>query len=153
MKLVNFYNSVYSQSKEKVLENIKQRLPDAKKYVYPQKAYADVVICHYPDGGIMDRVNTSFEISSDIDIEELKMILKDRGIQVSTTYSSDLLRQEVRFNNYDELIQITDWGMIAEETLEQADDLLYDETEWKNGIDGLSQYMFMVALCAKMHEE
>ncbi|MBR4639203.1 MAG: hypothetical protein IKO79_01420 [Butyrivibrio sp.] len=101
----------------------------------------------------MDRVNTSFEISSDIDIEELKMILKDRGIQVSTTYSSDLLRQEVRFNNYDELIQITDWGMIAEETLEQADDLLYDETEWKNGIDGLSQYMFMVALCAKMHEE
>lgn len=34
-------------SKEEIVEQIRKRLPDAEKYIYPQKAYADLVITYF----------------------------------------------------------------------------------------------------------
>lgn len=34
-------------SKEEIVEQIRKRLPDVEKYIYPQKAYADLVITYF----------------------------------------------------------------------------------------------------------
>lgn len=89
-------------TKEAVLASIEKRMPDAEKYIYPQKNYADLIVRYY-DKNLTDcmvenyEVNLSVQltISAAIDVEPLAKELEAAGISVEYEYSQDLQSQYI----------------------------------------------------------
>lgn len=89
-------------SKEKILEQIEDRLPDAVKYIYPQKDYADMTIQYY-DKTLKSCMEENHEmklsiriiISAAVNIEPLTDELAKNGLNVLYDYGEDLQTQTV----------------------------------------------------------
>jgi len=118
-------------SKEKVMKQILDRVPDAEKYIYPQKKYADLLVkyfdkdlCEYMVDDYVPSLNLEFVFSSEVNTEDLFQSLSDRGISVEYDYTDDLKQQIVRI--YDgELakISISDFENIVSESIPYVEDI------------------------------
>lgn len=118
-------------SKEKVMKQILDRVPDAEKYIYPQKKYADLLVkyfdkdlCDYMVDDYVPSLNLEFVFSSEVNTEDLFQSLSDRGISVEYDYTDDLKQQIVRI--YDgELakISISDFENIVSESIPYVEDI------------------------------
>lgn len=89
-------------SKESVLKSIEERMPDAEKFIYPQKAFADLIIRYY-DKNLTNcliedydvSIGVQLTLSAAIDIEPLINELRRYGIYADYDYSEDLKNQVV----------------------------------------------------------
>ena len=89
-------------SKEKILKQIEDRIPDAQKYIYPQKQYADLIV-QYFDKNLKNclveyhEVCMSMRLSlkSEINIEPLLSRLQSYGISIFSDFNQDLERQTI----------------------------------------------------------
>lgn len=89
-------------SKEKILEQIEKRIPDAKQYIYPQKQYADLIV-QYFDKDLNDCLIENHEVcmsmrlslKSEINIEPLLSRLQSYGISIFSDFNQDLERQTI----------------------------------------------------------
>ncbi|MDE7001091.1 MAG: uridine kinase [Lachnospiraceae bacterium] len=96
-------------SKEEILKQIEDRIPDAEKYIYPQKEYADIVI-HYYDRHLKDcmadghdvRLSAQITVSAAIDVEPLLAELTGGGYEVSYDYSEDLQMQTIDIAEFEQ---------------------------------------------------
>ncbi len=94
--------SFRGHAKETVLQSIEERLPDAEKYIYPQKKYADLIVKYY-DKNLHDcmvenyiaNISVQLTISAAINVEPLVTELKGGGITVEYEYSDDLRNQYI----------------------------------------------------------
>lgn len=89
-------------SKEKILKQIEDRISDAKKYIYPQKQYADLII-QYFDKELKDCLVEHHEVcmsmrlslKSEINVEPLLLCLQRYGISIFSDFNQDLERQTI----------------------------------------------------------
>lgn len=89
-------------SKETVVHSIEERMPDAEKFIYPQKNYADIIVKYY-DKNLTDcmvdnysvKMSVQITLSVDIDIEPLVNELRSYGVNVEYDYSDNLCQQIV----------------------------------------------------------
>ena len=113
------------------MKQILDRVPDAEKYIYPQKKYADLLVKYF-DKDLYDymvddyvpSLNLEFVFSSEVNTEDLFQSLSDRGISVEYDYTDDLKQQIVRI--YDgELakISISDFENIVSESIPYVEDI------------------------------
>lgn len=74
-------------SKESIVAQIRKRIPDAEKYIYPQKQFADLIItyfdktlknCYVDDYEV--ELSVKFEISININVEKLVKSFEAYGI-------------------------------------------------------------------------
>lgn len=93
-----------SYTKKGILKQIDERLPDAEKYIYTQKKYADIVVSYF-DETLTDcltdkhqvQLSLKLVISASIDLEGLISEVERRGIEVQYDYDDDLKKQTVIF--------------------------------------------------------
>lgn len=91
-------------SKENLLKQIEDRIPDAKKYIYPQKKYADLTITYF-DETLSDYMAENHEehlslkvtMSAAIDMEPLIRELEEYRILIRYDYDDDLRKQIITF--------------------------------------------------------
>lgn len=89
-------------TKEAVLKSIEERMPDAEKYIYPQKKYADLIVKYY-DRSLQDcmvenhtvNISVQLTLSAAINVEPLVNELRNCGILVEYEYSDDLQSQYI----------------------------------------------------------
>lgn len=89
-------------SKEKILKQIEDRIPDAKKYIYPQKQYADLIV-QYFDKELKNCLVEHHEVcmsmrlflKSEINVEPLLSCLQSYGISIFSDFNQDLERQTI----------------------------------------------------------
>ena len=86
-------------SKQEIVNQIEDRVPDAMKYIYPQKKYADMIIQYY-DKTLLDCMEDEHKtqisvriISAAIDIELMINALARCGVNIIYDYSEDLQKQ------------------------------------------------------------
>ncbi len=145
-------------SKEEVLNSIVKRIPDAKKYIYPQKDYADLTV-HYYDKNLKDcmvegytpRISVRLRISATIDVEPLVEVLKHYRITVNYEYAEDLKTQVVDFDADDlEKIQLP-VDDIARRTIVQLEELTREEWDKSvNAKDGIIILFLLLLISSKM---
>lgn len=151
--------STRGYSGEDINAQIEQRIPDAQKYIYPQKQFADMII-HYYDSTLKDyydvnhKVVLSVKLIMDIsvDIEEIIRELVDAGVEIAQQYDEDLLHQEVTIEGNDALSQYHDFSKLAYRYIEQFEDLFSKEITWKSGIEGIVQFFILLLICRRMRE-
>ncbi len=133
-----------------VLKQLKARVEDAKKYIYPQKAFADVIIHFFPLEDIDDLVNgpnprlgLAISLDADTPVERLIALL---DVEVDWQYSEDLKKQTLRLLDEPEGL---DYHQLASHIIPTLDEIVMSP-HFASGYDGLIQLLLLMCICQKM---
>lgn len=144
-------------TKEKIIQQIEARLPDAVKYIYPQKNYADLIIRYY-DKNLKScmaenhTVNMSIMLtfSAAINVEPLVTEIMKYGIQIRWEYSEDLQKQtvDIEADKLEEFVLPVE--EIARKTIPHLDELTRENFENNNAKDGILMLFFLLIISDKI---
>lgn len=141
---------------EDIITAIDKRIPDAEKYIYPQKQYADLVISYFDDTLTNCRdmnhqviLGVKLSVTINIDLESVINIFHEYDIFPQHTLSQDLAYQEIVFNGR-ELEKNVDFGKIAEKTIPQYEDLFTYHPKWGCDVEGIIQLFLLIIISKKM---
>lgn len=146
-------------SHTQILEQIKQRMPDAEHYIYPQKKYADLLITYY-DPTLTDCLEEnhkealSLKVSVDmsIDLESLIQEVETYGVKVFYDYDESLERQTIRFEGDhlgDEQFPMSE---IAEKLIPQADEIAMLPLAKTDTLHGILELIILIMISHKMQK-
>ena len=145
--------------KEKVLEAIEQRMPDAVKYIYPQKKYADILI-RYFDQNLEDytienynvKLDLEITLNADVDLEDLILELQKNGIYPRQDYKEDLTKQTVIFYGEELNQKSINFREISEKIIPNLDEILNKDLNYENNLNGIIELIILVLISYKMRE-
>lgn len=145
-------------AKENVLAQIKKRLPDAQKYIYPQKEYADVIITYFDktltdclaDGHEVE-LSVRFELNVDYDLEYLIKSFEVYGVHPRHYICNDFYRQGIVFDGK-ELAGDIDFQKIAEINVPQYEDFFTYSPVWGRDVEGVIQVILLYVISEKMRD-
>ena len=146
-------------SKEKILKQIEDRIPDAVKYIHPQKNYADIIIQYY-DKTLVDcmeddhklKMSVRITMSAAIDIETMVNVLVGYGVYVVYDYSEDLQMQIVDLDA-DELENIKIPIEALDKIIPQLEEITRECFNEMNGVDGVLELFMLLLISSKMRGE
>ena len=145
--------------KEKVLDAIEQRMPDAVKYIYPQKKYADILI-RYFDQNLKDytienynvKLDLEITLNADVDLEGLILELQKNGIYPRQDYKEDLTKQTVIFYGEELNQKSINFREISEKIIPNLDEILNKDLNYENNLNGIIELIILVLISYKMRE-
>lgn len=143
-------------SKEEIVEQIKKRLPDAEKYVYPQREYADLVITYF-DKTLVScyqenhevELSVKFRLNINLNIEQLLESFWIYKVFPEHRICDDFYHQEVIFD-CKELSQDIDFERIAEINIPQYEDFFTYYPNWGTDIEGVTQIVLLFMISEKL---
>lgn len=146
-------------SKQSILEQILARVPDAQKYILPQKKYADLVI-EYFDKNLKNCMMDDYEeklslkltLSSDVNVEPVIAELSKYNINVIYDYSDDLKQQILIFEG--ETLQKKDipFEKIAENAVVQLEEITNQNLNEWNTMNGIVELFLLLLISYKMQD-
>lgn len=137
-----------------VMAQIEARREDAKRYIHPQKQYADLVIRYFDpamptgedqSGDYEASLSVEFVIDMGINAEPVLALLRDLGVCGTLTYD-DLLHQKIVFQCEDLQVDSTFWAAAAHSAIPQLEDLAGGHMIWEDGVNGVVQLMLLMVL-------
>jgi len=138
---------------EKIIGQIEERMVDARKYIYPQKDFADLVISFF---SLKDINVFSSDCSIDLGLKikcgasiELESILSDIKVSNRWDYEEDLNSQIVELYSSPSDV---DFSIIANKYIPNIDELIY-EPEFESGYNGFIQLIVLLSISQKMKGE
>lgn len=145
--------------KEKVLEAIEQRMPDAVKYIYPQKKYADILIRYFDqnlENYTIENYNVKLDLeitlNADVDLEDLILELQKNGIYPRQDYKEDLTKQTVIFYGEELNQKSINFREISEKIIPNLDEILNKDLNYENNLNGIIELIILVLISYKMRE-
>lgn len=147
-------------SKEKIIQQIETRIPDAVKYIHPQKEYADMIIRYY-DKNLTDcmienytvNISAMITLSAAINVEPLINEIKKYDLHINWEYSEDLQKQtvDVEAEKLEECVLPVE--EIARKTIPHLDELTKENLDKANAKDGILMLFLLLIVSAKMQGE
>lgn len=145
-------------TKAAIIKQIEDRMPDAVKYIYPQKQFADFIVRYY-DKDLKDcmvddhivKLSLQLTISAAVNVEPLVDEMRKAGLEVSYDYSEDLERQIVDIDADDLEKMYIPVEKIAAHVIPQLDEITREDlTDIDNGKDGVVALFLLLLISNKM---
>lgn len=131
---------------EKIIAQIDKRLPDAEKYIYPQKKFANLIIRYYPvnkfiSGDVNSKITMALKVTFDANIHA-EHILEEINEDFIWDYNEDLKTQYVDFKCEPH----ADFDHLANKHIPNINEIIDDNHEWLSGYRGLVQLITLLSL-------
>ncbi len=138
---------------EKILHQIESRMDDAKKYIYPQKDFADIVIQYFSTdafelGSVNANINMGLKLIFDANIH-IENILERLECEFVWDYNDDLKSQYIELNTIPEI----DVENIAIDTIDNINEIITPNAKWDKGYDGIIQLISLKMISEKLKED
>ena len=142
-------------SVEDVLRQIEERSEDGRKFINPQKEYADIVMRYYSSNTDMKKlkkedINVSITLSVDVDMEPLISAFEDYDVKIQWNLCEEFTKQEIVVEGSCVNNRTLPYWNIAEAVIPQYEDILVGEPKWIDGIDGIIQCVLLYVISTKM---
>ena len=140
-------------AKDKIAEQLERRIADSKKYIEPQKKFADMVVNFFPkndfETGLSTDVNIGLKItiSASIFVEDLIETLNSN--EIIWDYNDDLNSQFIILNNS----PLNNFKTLAINTIENLNEVIDINAKWAEGYNGFLQYLCLKIICEKLKDE
>lgn len=147
-------------TKTAIIRQIEDRMPDAEKYIYPQKDYADMVVQYY-DKTLMqcmaenhqEKISIRITISAAVNAEPLIAEFVQRGICVEYDYSNDLKTQTIDLDAEGFTSVHMPIQNIAERIIPQLEEITREKLDADSGKDGVVLLFLLLLISCKMRGE
>lgn len=138
---------------EKILHQIESRMDDAKKYIYPQKDFADLVVQYFPTdsfelGSINANINMGLKLIFDANIH-VENILERLECGFIWDYNDDLKSQYIELRAIPEI----NVENIAIDTIDNINEIITPNAKWDKGYDGIIQLISLKMISEKLKED
>lgn len=147
-------------SKENIIRQINDRMPDSQKYIHPQRDYADLVIeCfdkNLPDCYVDEHkecISLKITLSNEVNIEPLIRELEIYELYVSFDYSYDLKCQTLIFDGGELNNTKINFSKIAENIIPQLDEITRENLDNSDNIQGVIILFSLSLISHKMQGE
>lgn len=135
-------------SPEGITKQIESRMDDAKKYIYPQKDFADIIINFFPINSFQpgkrdEEIKMGLKLTFDANIQ-IENILEQFGFDFIWDYKNDLKSQFIELSE----VPIVNFENIALNSIDNLNEIISPLAKWEKGFDGLIQL-----ICLKMISE
>ena len=137
-------------------------MPDAVKYIYPQKEYADMIV-HFYDKTLADcmveehevKMSVFITISAAINVEPLIDELRLNGLSIRYDYTEDLQKQIVDIDANDLEQMKLPVEKIANSIIPQLDEITREnlDKDYPNGKDAVIILFLLLMISGKMKGE
>jgi uridine kinase len=141
-------------TKEKIEEQLKRRIADSKKYIDPQKNFADMIVNFFSknnfDTGLEGsdvNIGLKVSISASIYIEDLIEALNSN--EITWDYNEDLNSQYIILNK----APLNNFKILAMDTIENFNEVIDVNAKWAEGYNGFLQYLCLKIICEKLKDE
>jgi len=132
------------QEADEVIAKIEARMPDAEKYIYPQKQYADIVI-RYFDDEIDEFTDSSHEVvmsaqvslNAGLNLEPLIKELSGFGVFVRKEYSPDLTKQVITIDGRTLADKLIDFNAIGIKLNPNLDEITVENLKYEENLQGI----------------
>lgn len=132
-------------------------MPDAERYIHPQKKYADLSITYY-DATLTDcwdvqheeKLSLKITVSAEVNLETMIQELETLGVSVRYDYDEELQNQTVYFEGdkmTDSSFPLTD---IAEKIIPQVDDIAILPLASTDYFHGVLELVILMLISHKM---
>lgn len=148
-----------SYDKEKILDQIQDRMEDAEKYIYPQKQYADLVISYF-DRDLTDCLDSDHEVKLglkatldiSINLEPLIQRAADYGISIQYDYDESLTRQSILIEAADLEGKIFPADQVARELIPHLDEIINHPLELEDNLHSILAIILLLMISRKLRE-
>ncbi len=141
-------------TREEILRQIQSRYEDARRYVYPQKEFADIVIRYFLDDPETQSVGMELKISTMIDMEGVISALREAGAEISYEFSEDFRHQIVEFRpSQNASLETEEIEQRFDEIFEHGYDILSETFEAEDVSDGVRKLVLVQAIRSKLRGE
>ena len=131
------------------MEQISSRAEDRKKFIEPQKDFADLLIRYSAADGVGESKNTplkvNFTLDNSLDLDDLTLLLTRAGMDVEHT--STIHKQELMVRG---IITAREIMGIARQLELNFDELLINQRGWVKNHNGVTQLVFLLLYNHKM---
>ena len=139
-------------SVQKILEQIESRMEDAKKFIYPQKEFADMIIKYYSVntfvlGGENEALTLGLKITFDANIH-IEDVLDKLDCPFIWDYNNDLKSQYIEIKNRPQV----NFENIAFNSIENINEIVASDIKWGSGYEGLIQLISLKMISEKLRE-
>lgn len=146
-------------SNEKIVRQIESRMADSRKYILPQKEYADMVIrffdANMEKGEVPEDyvpvVSLKITLGSEVDLESVIADFRDQGITVRYDYERNPDRQTVVFDGAGLCAASIDWNEIAQKNIPQLEELTMQNAEMDN-LMGIVSVFLLAEMSSKLRQ-
>jgi len=145
--------------KEKILESIKSREKDYKKFLEPQKQFAQVIIGYSPKvkikniGDEKEKLETELNISVDNNFNSHDLLEQLENVETLNSgveYNDDLRTQTMKFSGE---IAPDNVARIAYALVPNLEEVLENRNpKWRQNLDGITQLILLIEISEKMQE-
>jgi len=145
--------------KEKILNQIERRLPDAEHYIYPQKKYADMVITYFDPlltdcytDGYTEHLHCKVTMDASVNLEPLIQAVEELGVYVQYDYDEDLMRQTVVFEGT--VLYQPDFPVaaVAQKIVPNLEEIASFPLVPQDGLHGILELILLLLISQKMRE-
>ena len=139
-------------STKKILEQIESRMEDARKFIYPQKVFADMTIKYYPLksfvlGGDNEAITLGLKITFDANIH-IEEVFDKLNCPYSWDYNDDLKSQYIEIENRPHV----NFENIAFNSIANIKEIIASDIKWETGYEGLIQLISLKMISEKLKE-
>lgn len=136
----------------KILSQIEIRMDDAKKYIYPQKVFADLILNFFTTNEIKighenQEIDLGLKLIFDAGIN-IENILEKLKCEYIWDYNDDLKSQFIEFQTAPK----ENFKNIAIDTIDNIYELVQESAKWHNGYNGLIQLLNIKLISEKLKE-
>src|SRR3989344_2539674 len=145
--------------KEKILESIKSREKDYKKFLEPQKQFVQVIIGYSPKvkikniGDEKEKLETELNISVDNNFNSHDLLEQLENVETLNSgveYNDDLRTQTMKFSGE---IAPDNVARIAYALVPNLEEVLENRNpKWRQNLDGITQLILLIEISEKMQE-
>lgn len=139
--------------KETVIKQITKRELESKKYIMPQKEFADLCINYYPNNEFeVGNSNSNYSLTlklifdSSFNIEPILLKLREKSIKYIHDYSEDLKNQFLIIEQEPDVETIESCSNTVVENIEE----LIPESSWLDGYRGFIQMIIIMLISSKL---
>lgn len=140
---------------EKLMKQIDARMEDAKKYIYPQRKYADIIIKYYTDkpfaiGNPDENPAIQLKITCDADVflEHVLEEMDNANISYTHDYHANLKHQMIKLHAPIDRQTVHELANLCIENLNEV--TRGHMIEWRDGYEAFIQLIILVFISEKM---
>ncbi|MGF1714582.1 hypothetical protein L4D08_06710 [Photobacterium chitinilyticum] len=136
---------------EKIIDQIESRMFDAKKYIYPQRKYADIIFSYFSSGKLQLGEDVSLSLRIMVDASyPIEMMIENLSLSkdIEFDYSEDLNFQIITVLEEPSIEGLEE---VARTHIPNLDELC-SLSEFQSGYDGLIQFMILLTISDKLQQ-
>ncbi len=141
----------------RILDQIQDRLQDSRKYVIPQKNFADIIIRYFSPSPIDPKnlksepdIHLQIVMNSNIFLDNILETLKAGNISYQHDYAEDLKTQFITLERPPSKQVIQE---LAKTRIVNIYELVKGEIWWEEGFRGFVQFMILIAISEHLKSE